>query len=58
MQTINMFLGYFVHITRRERDGIVAKDLQQCKVIFGGVAVVDPKALSPVVRKQINLIQD
>ena len=23
----NLFLGYFAHIVRRERDGIIAKDL-------------------------------
>ena len=28
----NLFLGYFIHIVHREREGIFAKDLRECKV--------------------------
>ena len=30
----DLFLGYFVHSVRRERDGIIAKELYKSKVIF------------------------
>ena len=29
-----LLLGYIVHIVRRERDGINAKDVRYCEVIF------------------------
>ena len=32
----NLFLGYFIHIVRREREGIFAKDLRECKAFFWG----------------------
>ena len=31
---INLFLGYFVHIVPRERDGIIAKDLLYARANF------------------------
>ena len=37
VQVVNclfLFLGYFVHIIRRERDGIISKDLYWGKVLF------------------------
>ena len=36
-----LVLGYFTHIVWRERDAIIAKTLQCCKVIFWGGVFVD-----------------
>ena len=37
----NRFLGYFAHIVRRWRDGLISKNLWHCNVIFWGDFFVD-----------------
>ena len=51
----NLFLGYFVYIVGRERDGIIATDIRQCKVIFWGDVFVDVTVVDLKVPIQFNV---
>ena len=51
----NLFLGYFAHIVRRERDGLISKNLRYCKVIILGDVVVDLAVVNLKVRLIVTL---